>query len=93
MRGLSQNDFVVTDNGEPKSLTSFQEIDGRTVQPPVEAILLIDAINATFEDVGIMRQGIDAFLRQDGGPCTEAANVYKGLTVSPHSYGARRNLL
>ena len=54
VRGLSQNDFVVTDNGEPKSLTSFQEIDGRTVQPPVEAILLIDAMNATFEDVGII---------------------------------------
>jgi VWFA-related protein len=67
VRGLSQNDFVVIDNGETKSLTSFQEMDGGNAQPPVEAILLLDAMNATFEDVGIMRQGIDAFLRQDGG--------------------------
>jgi hypothetical protein len=67
VRGLSQNDFVLLDKGDPKPLTSFQEIDGRTVQPPVEVILLLDAMNATFEDVGIMRQGIDAFLRQDGG--------------------------
>ena len=27
----------------------------------------MDAMNATFEDVGIIRQGVDAFLRQDGG--------------------------
>jgi VWFA-related protein len=67
VHGLAQNDLVVIDNGQPKSLTSFQEMDGRNVQPPVEAILLLDAMNATFEDVGIMRQGIDAFLRQDGG--------------------------
>jgi VWFA-related protein len=67
VRGLSQNDFVLLDKGEPKPLTSFQEMDGRSVPPPVEAILVLDAMNATFEDVGIMRQGIDAFLRQDGG--------------------------
>jgi len=35
VHGLAQNDFVAIDNGEPRSLTSFQEIDGRTVQPPV----------------------------------------------------------
>jgi hypothetical protein len=74
VRGLSQNDFVVLDKGDPKPLTSFQEIDGRTVQPPVEAILL-DAMNATLEDVGIMRQGIDAFLRQDGA--SSAPGVYR----------------
>ncbi|HTF71036.1 MAG TPA: VWA domain-containing protein [Edaphobacter sp.] len=67
VHGLAQNDFRLIDNGETKLLTSFQEIDGRTAQPPVEAILLLDAMNATFEDVGIMRQGIDAFLKQDGG--------------------------
>jgi VWFA-related protein len=67
VRGLSQNDFVLLDKGDPKPLTSFQEIDGRSVPPPVEAILVLDAMNATFEDVGIMRQGIDAFLHQDGG--------------------------
>ena len=67
VRGLSQNDFVLLDKGDPKPLASFQEIDGRNAQPPVEVILLLDDMNATFEDVGIMRQGIDAFLRQDGG--------------------------
>jgi VWFA-related protein len=67
VRGLSQSDFVLLDNGGPKPLTSFHEIDGPTVQPPVQAILLLDAMNATHEDAGIMRQGIDAFLRQDGG--------------------------
>jgi hypothetical protein len=42
VRGLSENSFVLKDNGETKPLTSFQEIDGRTSQPPVEAILLVE---------------------------------------------------
>jgi VWFA-related protein len=89
VRGLAQNDFVVLDNGESRSLTSFQEMDGRSVPPPVEAILLLDAMNATFEDVGIMRQGIDAFLRQDGGrlplPVSIVLLTDTGIKLNPPS--------
>ncbi len=67
VQGLSASDFVLKDNGEPKPLTSFREVDGSAGQPPVEVILLLDAMNSSFEDVAIMRQGIDAFLRQNGG--------------------------
>jgi VWFA-related protein len=89
VRGLSQNDFVLLDKGDAKPLTSFQEIDGRTVQPPVEAILLLDEMNATFEDVGILRQGIDAFLRQDGGrlplPVSIVFLTDTGIKLNPPS--------
>ena len=57
VRGLPQNDLVLLEKGYRNPLTSFQEIVGRAVQPPVEAILLLDAMNVTFEDVGIMRHG------------------------------------
>lgn len=75
VHGLPQNTFMLSDNGETKPFTSFLEIDGRTVQPPVEAILLLDAMNATFEDVGLMRQGVDAFLRQNGGQLPFAVSI------------------
>jgi VWFA-related protein len=67
LTGLAQSDFTLLDNGARKPLTSFQEIDAHTTHSPTEAVLVFDAMNATFEDAGIMRQGIDAFLRQNGG--------------------------
>jgi VWFA-related protein len=66
VHGLAQTDFTLRDNGEPKPLTSFQEIENQSPNSPVEAILLLDAMNATFEDAGIMRQGIETFLKQQG---------------------------
>jgi len=64
--GLNANDFTLLDQGEPRPPASLQEIRGGDSQP-AEAVLVVDAMNATFEDVGIIRQGVDAFLRQDGG--------------------------
>jgi VWFA-related protein len=68
VRGLEQQDFTLLDNGNPTALTSFQEIGGSsTTTAPVEVILLLDTMNATFQDVVIERQGIETFLRQNGG--------------------------
>jgi VWFA-related protein len=67
VHGLDQKDFQLLDHGSEQPLASFQEVAGRTAQPPVEAILVLDAMNATFEDVGLMRQGIEAFLQRDSG--------------------------
>jgi VWFA-related protein len=65
--GLGQQDLTLLDNGHPQTVTSFREIDGGAVPAPTEAILLLDTMNATPEDVVIERQGIDKFLRQNGG--------------------------
>jgi VWFA-related protein len=67
VQGLLERDFVLKDNGEAKQLNSFQEIDALAGKAPVEVILVLDAMNASFEDVAIMRQGMDAFLQQNGG--------------------------
>ncbi len=67
VHGLTLSDLRLSDNGAPRDLTSLHEIAGRTSQPPVEAILILDAMNASFESVGILRQGVDRFLKQDGG--------------------------
>ena len=65
--GLGQQDLTLFDNGHPQALTSFREIDGSAVPPPTETVVLLDTMNATPEDVVIERQGIDKFLRQNGG--------------------------
>jgi VWFA-related protein len=65
--GLGQQDLTVFDNGHPLTVTSFREIDGSALPAPTEAILLLDTMNASPEDVVLERQGIDKFLRQNGG--------------------------
>jgi VWFA-related protein len=65
--GLGQQDLTLLDDGHPQTITSFREISGSGVPAPTEAILLLDTMNATPEDVVIERQGIDKFLRQNGG--------------------------
>lgn len=65
--GLQQQDVTLLDSGHPVPITSFREIDGRTSQPPTEVILLVDVMNASFQDVVLERQGIEKFLRQNDG--------------------------
>jgi VWFA-related protein len=65
--GLQQQDLTLLDSGVPQALTSFREIDGSSGAAPAEVILLLDTTNASFQDVVIERQGIEAFLRQNGG--------------------------
>ena len=65
--GLGQQDLTLFDNGHPQTVTSFREIGGSGVPAPTEAILLLDTMNASLADVVIERQGIDKFLRQNGG--------------------------
>jgi VWFA-related protein len=65
--GLGQQDLTLLDNGHPQTIASFREISGSGVSSPAEAILLLDTMNASPQDVVIERQGIDKFLRQNGG--------------------------
>jgi hypothetical protein len=51
--GLKQQNLTLFDNGQPQTLASFREIDGNGVSAPTEAILLLDTMNASPEDVVI----------------------------------------
>jgi VWFA-related protein len=63
--GLQQQDFTILDNKVPQTIASFEAIDGRLV--PSEVVLLIDAVNLGFREVAIAREGINKFLKADGG--------------------------
>jgi VWFA-related protein len=63
--GLQQQDFTILDNKAPQAITSFKAVTGR--EAPLEAVLVIDAVNTTAEHVDYERIQIDKFLRAEGG--------------------------
>lgn len=62
---LQQQDFTVLDNNAPQAITSFKAVTGR--EAPIEVVLLIDAVNASYQTVSVARPEIDKFLRAEGG--------------------------
>jgi VWFA-related protein len=67
--GLQQQDFTLLDDKQPRTITSFRVVN-ETVEPddpPMQAILLVDAVNTSFLSVSRQRQELENFLRQDGG--------------------------
>ena len=63
--GLKQTDFTLLDDKKPQTITAFHAYDGS--QEPVEAILLIDGMNATFQVIASERFQIDKFLHANQG--------------------------
>ncbi len=63
--GLEQKDFTVLDDKTPREITSFEAVDER--KQPVQAILLIDAVNTGYTEISQERIEIDKFLRANGG--------------------------
>lgn len=62
--GLQEKDFEVFDNKATQKMTSFAPL-GRD-QGPVEILLVIDAVNATYSTVATERDQIEKFLRSHG---------------------------
>ena len=67
--GLKPEDFKLIDNKQLQSLISVQAANGMKAKadPPVEAILLIDAVNVPFQTVAMERQWLAAFFKENGG--------------------------
>jgi VWFA-related protein len=53
------------DNNAPQTITSFKAVPGR--EAPIEVILVIDAVNTSYQTVSVARPEIDKFLRAEGG--------------------------
>jgi VWFA-related protein len=79
--GLRQEDFTILDNNVPRTITSFRALDRRKAH--VEVILVVDAVNIAYINLVNERQGIDRFLRAEGGhlaqPMAVAIFTDKGL--------------
>jgi VWFA-related protein len=64
---LQQSDFTVLDRDLPQPIQSFRAVDGLTAEAPVEIVLVLDTMNTSFQQMAMVRQGVERFLRQNGG--------------------------
>ena len=84
---LSLQDFSLLDNNNPRTILSFESIDAGKARPdpPVEVILLVDQLNATFQQISFGRSEIARFLSRDHGhlavPISIALLTHAGLQM------------
>jgi VWFA-related protein len=81
--GLRQGDFSLLDDGKPQKIVSFAAFDGvkSKPDPPVEVILVIDALNNSFVEMGFILQGLEKYLRENGGQLLQPTSIAR-LTVA-----------
>jgi len=88
--GLEPGDFKLLDNKLPQGLVSVQAENGMraSADPPVEAIVVIDAINSTFLSVSNARQWVANFLKENGG---ELALPTSMVVLTDHSMARQKD--
>lgn len=78
VRGLQKDDLLLRDNNNPQTITSFYAVNGRPAvasDPPVEVIVAIDNINATFTNVSFERDQIKRYLLRNGGELPQQTSL------------------
>jgi VWFA-related protein len=78
VRGLQKEDFTVLDDKRPQNILSLHAVDraaGSPTDPPVEIVLVIDAVNAPFHAVTYERTELKKFLLQNGGALAQPVSL------------------
>ncbi|MGA8043728.1 MAG: VWA domain-containing protein [Terracidiphilus sp.] len=82
---LTQQDFTVLDNKDPRPITSFRLVT--PAQEPVRVIIVLDEVNPDYRQADMQRIGVDNFLRANGGklefPTTLALFTDSGTSLVP----------
>ncbi len=67
--GLSEEDFVVTDNKKPSKILSFAAEQGSALSPgaATEIIFVVDQVNTGFQRVAFERDELKHYFAKDGG--------------------------
>jgi len=65
--GLQSSDFTLLDQNNGQPIQSFRAVDGLSAEPPVEVVLVLDTMNTSFQQMAEVRQGVEKYLRQNGG--------------------------
>jgi VWFA-related protein len=88
--GLVQEDFKLLDNKQPQSLLSVTAANGMKAKadPPVEVVVLVDAINPGFLTVANERQWLANFFAENGNelalPTSLIVLTADGMRVQEH---------
>ena len=76
--GLGPRDSTLLDNHQPQRILSFHEYDGISSKPdpPVGVILLIDTIDMPFDLAAFEQEGVERFLRRNGGHLGQPVSIF-----------------
>jgi VWFA-related protein len=76
--GLTQQDFALFDNKLPRPILAFHAYDGAAQKPdpPVHVILVLDTVNANFNEVAFVRQSMERFFAQNGGQLANPLSIF-----------------
>lgn len=89
IRGLQRQDFTLLDNKQAQSILSFHAVDSRTAaatDPPVEIVLIVNAINASSKAFAYEREGVQKFLLQNSSKLAQPLS----LIIVPDAATANR---
>src|ERR1035441_6741709 len=78
IRGLQEQDFTLLDDKQPQKILSFHAVNGAavsTTDPPVEIVLVVDAVNASPQAVSYERDELKKFLLQNGGKLAQPVSL------------------
>jgi VWFA-related protein len=77
IRGLQKQDFILLDDKRPQDILSFQAVGGASAKtdPPVEIILVVDAVNASPQAVAYERGEVKKFLLRNGGKLAQPVSL------------------
>lgn len=67
VRGLTQENFTVLDNGQPAKVTGFRAVDTSKEPDAAHVLLVVDMINNNLDSVARERVEMTDFLKQDNG--------------------------
>jgi len=87
---LEPTDFSLLDNGQPRKIAGFRRTDGvagNKFDPPVEVIIVLDAVNMPYQAITQLRLQLQKFLRQNDGHLAQPVSIFvftdDGLKVQP----------
>ena len=75
--GLQQQDFTVLDDKRPQNILSFHAVDNgaASTTDPVEVVLVVDAVNTSFNAITYARSELKKFLLQNGGKLAQPVSL------------------
>jgi len=75
--GLQQQDFTVLDDKRPQNILSFHAVDNEAASTtdPVEVVLVVDAVNTSFDAITYARSELKKFLLQNGGKLAQPVSL------------------
>ena len=66
--GLSAADFSLLDNNQPRKIVAFHPVDSQAMSDATEAIVVLDAVNSTTQELDTERAAIFDYLAKSHGP-------------------------